>query len=516
MMRVRVLPPPTPAVLLLLLPAAAALPVGAHPISLTRADVLVKAAQVEVAVEVMADDVLHNYGLRPAQDGRVPAARLHAALATHGIVLLDGLLLLDAKGGRLAGSLSGIDGDISSVELGPAGMPGAALTFHLVYPLGEPPEYLTFAHQFGESTGYFHPSIMQLSVRQENHPPENTVLVGHRGQAQSFAFVWDQPAPAGDDLRKLYAERESLRHRQRLGMTDYHSTYVFIHLTPCGARVELLMPVPTLETWLEIERGDPDYISVDEQAQAAGRIGDFFLSRNPVTADGRRIHPTLQRLDFHGLEHLDFGERPAPRQLSALTARVAVVLHYHISPGTGGAAEMRWDLFNEQVFKADALVIEGNACMTHSFSTYSPEFTWRLLQPSSPVMPTETGNFDEAWAAAIISALLGNIYRSPDCSDTADAFGARAVQVETCALLPDATAERFAVLGIWNVAGTVDHWGHVHACRNRYTGSIAVELQDGCYRVTAMNIENREQLDDATTLRLPPNHAGSDTIPPSS
>lgn len=53
----------------------------------------------------------------------------------------------------------------------------------------------------------------------------------------------------------------------------------------------------------------------------------------------------------------------------------------------------------------------------------------------------------------------------------------------------------------WLVAGTVEHWGHVHERQNLFDGRLTVEPRDGEWKITHMDILGQEQKSARTTLR---------------
>jgi hypothetical protein len=59
----------------------------------------------------------------------------------------------------------------------------------------------------------------------------------------------------------------------------------------------------------------------------------------------------------------------------------------------------------------------------------------------------------------------------------------------------------FQVRSSWVVAGTVEHWGHVHERQNRFAAVFTVEPESGFWKITAMNIEDQQQMSQKTSLR---------------
>jgi hypothetical protein len=46
----------------------------------------------------------------------------------------------------------------------------------------------------------------------------------------------------------------------------------------------------------------------------------------------------------------------------------------------------------------------------------------------------------------------------------------------------------------WNVHGSVGHWGHVHQRVNRYDADLMVEVIDGAWKITELDVLQEERL----------------------
>lgn len=53
----------------------------------------------------------------------------------------------------------------------------------------------------------------------------------------------------------------------------------------------------------------------------------------------------------------------------------------------------------------------------------------------------------------------------------------------------------------WTVAGTVEHWGHVHERQNQFEALFTIEPRDGLWKITGMDIQGQTQKSSRTTLR---------------
>lgn len=59
----------------------------------------------------------------------------------------------------------------------------------------------------------------------------------------------------------------------------------------------------------------------------------------------------------------------------------------------------------------------------------------------------------------------------------------------------------FRFRSTWTVAGTVEHWGHVHERQNQFDAVFTIEPREGEWKVTRMDMEGQVQKSSRTTLR---------------
>jgi hypothetical protein len=119
----------------------------------------------------------------------------------------------------------------------------------------------------------------------------------------------------------------------------------------------------------------------------------------------------------------------------------------------------------------------------------------------------------DALARSASGDLLTDIYLETRRSlELANQGGARA-RVKTVDVL-GATNEQlsgeqgFSTRAVWNVAGSVGHWGHVHQRVNQYEAELTVRVIDGAWRITDLEVLQEERLQSPTTTpssgALPP------------
>jgi hypothetical protein len=350
--------------------------------------VTVRKDRVSVKIEIMPEDFYMFYELKPSAEGYLAAADVTASIEKHKAFLLKYFAIQDADGAALGGRIAKVE----PFEMGPKGVKMGDLmatdvVYHLEFDLASAPEFLTIRQEFGGEEAMV-PAVMELNVRPEGGEWRGAVKLD-RGRPHTVGFDWDGPRASATASAEDVSRRDKTGKRARertLGIASYGSIYSFIYITRYEVRHEILIPLLTLETWLPVERRDANVLEVAEQEAARKSIEAFFAGRNPIEIDGIAVKPALARLDFYGLDFRDFARRSEPRRVSAMTARVGVIL----SCGTKGApghVRVSWDMFNSQVYEVRAAVYAYEKSLKNVFSIYEPVFEWSGAgRPAKPAI----------------------------------------------------------------------------------------------------------------------------------
>jgi hypothetical protein len=515
---------------LLLLLAAPSL--RGHPISIITSEALVHRDKIELKIAVMPEDFLLVYGLSANAQMRIATADIATSAERHREFLLKGMVIRDAEGNRLEGKVVKIEMPALPAEgLPVADLMATTIVYRLEYPLAKQPSHLTFQQHFGGDS-FAMPAIAELVVTREGLPPEPAVRIPGDEGVQTVAFDWNETSrPVTGDYAEAKA-REEEKRKQNMGIASYSATYTFVYIQNQEVRVEILMPLLTLEMWQPLVRTNADFIEVSEQVAARGTLERFFTEANEVKIDGIAVKPRLDRLDFYGVDFKDFAMRAEPRKLSAWTARVGAILTY-ATKGAPGHVDLKWTLFNNEMLTARAVIFAYDKGSRFTFSPREPVFRWDNpgAAPLPAVMAISSG---EKSRELVAESLLRNIYRAfdyPSESDIYDAL-ARSVQGDLLAELylkikqglimqeqggavarvqkvtvvktePAAAKGRsgFAERVTWQVEGTVEHWGHIHTRVNEYSADLDIEPAGGTWRISAMNVDRQSQVKSAVILR---------------
>ncbi|MGO8698938.1 MAG: hypothetical protein ACLQVY_14585 [Limisphaerales bacterium] len=506
---------------------------SAHPISLITLEALVHRDKMEVKIAVMPEDFLLVYGLAANGQSRLATPDIVKCAEKHKRFLLDGLIARDSEGNRLAGK-------VTRVELPPLpgdGLPvtdlmATTIEYHLEYALARPPTHLSFQQNFGGGAMMI-PAVVTLVVTREGLPPEAGMRVPGEEGVQTVAFDWNETSrpSAANDYAAAKA-REAQKREQNMGISSYSATYTFVYIENDEVRVEILMPLLTLEMWQPVARANADFLDVPEQLAARRVLEQFFTGQNEVKIDGLWVKPKLDRLDFYGVDFTDFAARAAARRLSAWTARVGAILRYP-TKGAPGHIELKWTLFNNEMLAARAVIFAYDKGTRFTFSHTEPVFKWD--NPGAPPLPTVSAiATSEKSRQAAAESLLRNVYRAFDYRNESDIYDALACSAQGGLLaelylkikqglimqeqggaiarvqevkvlgtepMESKSQNGFATRVTWQVEGTVEHWGHIHTRVNEYSADLEIEPVGNFWKITAMSISRQSQIKSAVLLR---------------
>lgn len=370
-------------VLIALLACPATLP--AHPISLTTALVDVRDGKITVELDVMVEDLVLYYELDHDADFRFPKGVIEPQAQRHRDFLLDYFQLRDGDGERFAGEI--VDVDLSEIDddgVHIDDLMAYSIIYTFEFPLERQPDHLTVFQNFGGRDPIV-PAEMDTWIFHDGTRLEQPVQLAH-STAHTVELDWDAP-PDADGEDDLDDARERVRERdvEDLGIAGYSRVYGYVYVTRTQVRHELLIPLLTVETWLDIEREEAGRINVEEQQRLSDALFEFLSRHNHVRIDGTRVRPELERVDFFGPGIRDFAEEVEPRPVSVYNARVGVIVSFPAETPPEHV-EIEWHHFTEQMpYYRPALF--GYDDQTHDvlFDPYLTQFEWTPEQPPESV-----------------------------------------------------------------------------------------------------------------------------------
>ena len=358
----------------------------AHPISLSWANVFVTRERITVRLEIFAEDLFLFHGMSPNEDNYLDSDDLAHAVEKHKQFLLKYFLILNINGEPLTGVAKGAErADLEPQGLHMADLMAYSIFYKLEYDLEKPPEFLTFMTRFGgENTAL--PSVMEVNLKQEGAGTPQAAKI-EAGQPYTVRLDWDNPPLSPTAGRQEWERWATTTRRKTLGITSYSSIYSFIYITDHEVRHEILIPLLTLETWFPIQRTRKEFLEVEEQETARRKIEEFFGQGNPVAVNGMQVKPVVERIDFHGLDLTDFARAAEPRRVSAVNARVGVIISY-ATESPPREVIMTWDRFNWEIWAIRSTVFPYDQVLKAEFLRDRPTFEW--TSPGRPPIPEIT------------------------------------------------------------------------------------------------------------------------------
>ncbi|GIW78332.1 MAG: hypothetical protein KatS3mg105_0139 [Gemmatales bacterium] len=358
--------------------------VAAHPIIVTNAFVYVTRDQISAKVEVFLEDLYRFHQLPLNKQDFLEPDVIRKGIETHKAFLLDKFVIRDIFGERIDGRIV----RVKEFDIKPAGVPLAELmahklTYEIQYELPAPPEFLTFSQHLVDKDKIV-PSVMNLVVKQEKGGVPHTFEL-KPGEPETLRFDWNNPPlspEASDEERKKWLESQKA---EQLGITDLSTVYAYLYIEDYEVRLEILVPLLSLEESVLIARDEDEFLDVAEQDAARQQIEAFFASGNPLEIDGRNAKPVVRSCDFFGLDVKDFAVRGKRRKVSAISARVGLILAYPLSQ-PAKEVKLTWNRFNDSIWTIVLVVIDNDSSkrMTLSRLRNRNVYTWTSPGRSLP------------------------------------------------------------------------------------------------------------------------------------
>lgn len=393
---------------LMLLPGLVGIPgASAHPISLTTALVNVEEDQAIMELDVMVEDLILFYE-SAADPGQVfELEEIKNRALKHRDFLVRHLHLTDLEGRRIPGRVVGIDfSQIPPKGIDPGDFMQYSLVYRLAFELPEgPPEILTVSQDFGGERPAV-PSEMNVFVFLDG-VYQDAARLSHR-TSHPFVLDPDRPTLPGETLED-YRRRLLERREESPPITSYSQVYSYLYLTPVEVRLELLVPLLTLEEWTGLPRQEADRLGVGEQQRARETTVDFITEHSNMEINGRRVEPIVDRFDFFGPDHRDFSSPPPERPVGVFNARAGVVLSYPaLTPPEQVVFE--WDYYTPRFqHLVPRIYIFDEPGIDFRLDEFRPQYAWRGevpmdVQPLSLPPPEPLPR----WRVPVLSVVLAS------------------------------------------------------------------------------------------------------------
>jgi len=248
----------------------------------------------------------------------------------------------------------------------------------LVYPFRQRPKSLTIVPPLDEKGG-----VSKVPIG---------FVTYHEGvPINDFRFLSEPSTLRLDWVDPWYSQfdRKALKRWQRGGVMS------FLYIEPYEVRHEILARVKDLAAWIDLGlRGDA-FIEADENEPLKKKVGEFFLGRDKVLIDGKRLRPILDRTSFvkYSMTGSTFLEQP--ERLPVNTAVVGVIVTYLIE-GMPQKVTNEWDLWSDRIQKVSADAIDPAGPFPSYLTPDDNVLTWtNFLKTYQPPTVAEVA-IDEA------------------------------------------------------------------------------------------------------------------------
>ena len=339
-------------------------------------------------VTCFAEDLEMLQGVEALETGFYDSDEIKDATKDHAEYLAERLTIRNVDGELMKPKIS----EIVDAEIPEGGIPAGKLmehqlTFVFDYKYDKAPEFITIQQNM-VAEGALLPSEFRVLLKQAGSDKPYSKMLKPLEPA-TFRFDWDTPVLNEDDSEEDWEKWFEVQREKTLGISSYGSVYSFIYITDFEVRHEILIPLATLATLIDIERKDESFLEVDEQAGAAEKVKTFFGAGNPVNIDGIEVNPVFDRVDFYGLNLSDFAVRPEKRKVSMASGRVGVILSYS-TKNRPTEVSVEWDLLSNTIREVDSVVIAYQEVAKTKFSKFLSENVYRWQAPDRPPLPPIT------------------------------------------------------------------------------------------------------------------------------
>lgn len=338
----------------------------AHPFLRSRGDIQVSGRELDVRLQIDAEDLLHYGDLRPDANDRVRTADLWAALARHRVRLADGIALIDDRGDRIAGRVAA---DQTEITAGPSialrSLREIRQEMSIRYVLPAASMLLTLRARPESELGRV-PWQAVLGVSDRGLSRPQTIVITTGGNAETIRVT-----PPGDSTTRA-ATSCSCGRRTQDDPARFKEILVDVERDGNGFIVRVSIPAPILETWESIPRADTDAFSAAERERAlAGMAAIVDESVMMVSGLCERSGSVM------GASFATTADAPHAGEAASAnfwTSRLVVALRFEVDDAATTPV-LHWSLFNSAVFRARARIHGESTCDERDISAYEPFVT---------------------------------------------------------------------------------------------------------------------------------------------
>ena len=359
-----------------------------HPVSIVEADILIERGKATIRLKCFAEDLELLQGVEARENGFYDSDELLDATKDHAEYLGEKVILRNADGEILKSKLiETIDIEIPKGGIKSGDLMQYPMSFLFEVRFDSAPEFITIEQKM-VADGALLPSELKILMKQAGSDSPYMHMMKPE-MPETFQFDWEKPILSKDASEQDWEKWFDDQREKNLGITSYSSSYSFVYITHHEVRHEILIPLATLASFIDLERKESSFLDIDEQAAAAEKIKTFFGFGNPVRIDSVEVKPVFDRIDFYGLSLRDFAIQAQKRKVSMASGRVGIIMSYS-TKGSPTKVEVEWDKFNDVLKSIDGVAFAYDKLEKTQFSKFLTNNTYTWNEPDREPLPPIT------------------------------------------------------------------------------------------------------------------------------
>lgn len=152
----------------------------------------------------------------------------------------------------------------------------------------------------------------------------------------------------------------------------------FLYLEPRQIKSEIVVRIKEMAGWTDLGLRDKKMIYPDEFASIKQKVGQFLLEQNKVSAAGKNLAPTLERVDYIRMGAADI-QAYEPQQAQKQVATLIGVSILHQTKTLPAKVEWQWNLFNEKIQRVSIRAYDSAGLFDSYVTPKYPLFEWENM-----------------------------------------------------------------------------------------------------------------------------------------
>jgi hypothetical protein len=240
----------------------------------------------------------------------------------------------------------------------------------LVYGWDDRPRTITFKPPINDQSGFVGVNIGFVVYHQGLPVTDFRYL----GALETLELDWDDPWFSRFKNRNLKRRFDS-------------PISAFLYVENYEVRKEIIARPKDLQQWVDLGLSGEDTIRVADQEELKRRVVEFFRVKSPVTIDGRRPDPVLDRVNVVRRSLRRTGVIDPPEDLDVMSATLGVIYVYPID-SLPDVVSMPWELFSEKIQVVPSSATDEAGGLPYFLTPSDSTLVWQnfLTNPTVPAL----------------------------------------------------------------------------------------------------------------------------------